>query len=53
MKTVKKGKEIRRVRERAASKMVSAEGWAYCPKSEYKDKVKGYTEEAKAELREE
>ncbi|MFA5031082.1 MAG: hypothetical protein WC495_05865 [Patescibacteria group bacterium] len=39
MKTVKKGKEIRRVREKMASKMVFAEGWAYCPKSEYKDKV--------------
>lgn len=38
MKTVKKGKEIRRVHEKAASKMVSAEGWAYCPKSEYKNK---------------
>jgi len=49
MKTVKKGKEIRRVNDKAAVKMVTAEGWVYCPKEEYKVKVKNYTDEAKAE----
>jgi len=53
MKTVKKGKEIRRVNDKAAVKMVTAEGWVYYPKEEYKFKVKGYTEEAKAELNKE
>lgn len=39
MKTVKKGKEVRRVKDKAAVKMVTAEGWSYCPKGEYKNKV--------------
>jgi hypothetical protein len=53
MKTVKKGKNVKRVKDKAAVKMVAAEGWKYCPKSEYKDLVKEYTEEAKEELNKE
>jgi len=36
MKTVKKSKEVRRVKDKAAVKMVKSQGWQYCPKSEYK-----------------
>lgn len=36
MKTVKKGKEVRRVKDKAALNMTTKEGWSYCPKSEYK-----------------
>ena len=53
MKTVKKGKEIRRVKDKAALNMTTKEGWKYCPKEEYKSKVKNYTDEAKAELNKE
>lgn len=47
MKTVKKGKEIRRVKDKAAIKMITAEGWVYCPKEEYKAKVKAELKENK------
>jgi hypothetical protein len=53
MKTVKKGKNVKRVKDKAAVKMVATEGWKYCPKSEYKDLVKGCTEVAMAELNKE
>jgi len=36
MKTIKKGKEIKRVKDKQAEFMIK-KGWKYCPKSEYKD----------------
>jgi hypothetical protein len=39
MKTVKKGKEIRRVSEKEAPQLVKS-GWAYCPKGEWKTNVR-------------
>lgn len=36
MKTVKKDDKVRRVKDKAAVKMVANEGWQYCPKSEWK-----------------
>jgi hypothetical protein len=35
MKTVKKGEEVKRVKNEDAPGMVK-DGWKYCPKSEYK-----------------
>lgn len=36
MKCVKKGDVIRRVKDEAAQKLVSIDGWVYCPKHEWK-----------------
>ena len=47
MKTVKKGKEVRRVKDKAALNMTTKEGWKYCPKSEYKAAPKEKTEDEK------
>ena len=40
MKSVKKGKKIQRVFDTQAKKMVKNEGWKYCPKSEWREKVR-------------
>ena len=37
MKTIKKNKELKRVKDDIAEQMVRNEGWKYCPKSEWKD----------------
>ena len=39
MKTVKKAKKIERVTDLKAQNMVK-NGWQYCPKSEWKNKVR-------------
>lgn len=39
MKTVKKDKVIKRVKDEEASKLVSV-GWKYCSKQEWKEKVR-------------
>ena len=52
MKTVKKGNAIKRVANKIGATMVKNQNWLYCPKSEYKAKVKGYIEEAKKEEKE-
>ena len=40
MKTLKKGKEYKRVFDIVADHMVKKQGWAYCPKGEWKEKVR-------------
>jgi hypothetical protein len=40
MKTVKKKKQIKRVSNAQAEQMVKGEGWKYCPKSEWREKVR-------------
>jgi len=40
MKTVKKGKEYKRVFDIVADHMVKNQGWAFCPKSEWREKVR-------------
>jgi len=40
MKCVKNGEEIRKVKDENAVKLVK-EGWNYCPKHEWKKKVRG------------
>ena len=40
MKTVKKGKERKRVFDIVAENMVKNQGWEYCPKSEWREKVR-------------
>jgi hypothetical protein len=40
MKTVKQGKEVKRVSDSDAEIMIKKGGWAYCPKSEWKSKVR-------------
>ena len=35
MKTIKKGKKVKRVSDNEATRQV-AQGWKYCPKSEWK-----------------
>ena len=37
MKTIKKGKKVKRVSDKQAETQVK-EGWNYCPKSEWKKK---------------
>ena len=39
MKTIKKNKEIKRVSDKQAEEKVK-EGWKYCPKSEWREKVR-------------
>jgi hypothetical protein len=39
MKTIKRGEEIKRVSDNEAITLVK-EGWAYCPKSEWKQNVR-------------
>ena len=39
MKTVKKNLEIKRVKNKESAQLVK-EGWAYCPKSEFKKQKK-------------
>lgn len=39
MKTVKQGQEYKRVKNEEAEKLV-AKGWKYCPKEEWKMKVR-------------
>jgi len=36
MKCVKKGEEVKRVRDEKASELVDNHGWKYCPKEEFK-----------------
>ena len=36
MKTIKKNKKIQRASDKDAEQRVKAEGWKYCPKSEWK-----------------
>ena len=40
MKCIKKGEQIKRVKDQEALEMVESEGWEYCPKSEWKEKVR-------------
>ena len=40
MKTIKKGKKIARASDDAAQEMVKTKGWKYCPKSEWREKVR-------------
>lgn len=40
MKTIKKNKNIKRVRDEEAENLVKGEGWKYCPKSEWRTKVR-------------
>tara|TARA_Y100000310_G_scaffold208116_1_gene208626 strand:- start:846 stop:1040 length:195 start_codon:yes stop_codon:yes gene_type:complete len=41
MKTIKKkGKEPQRVFDIVAENMVKNQGWSYCPKSEWREKVR-------------
>jgi hypothetical protein len=40
MKTVKKKKQIKRASDAQAEQMVKGEGWKYCPKSEWREKVR-------------
>lgn len=40
MKTMKLGDQIKRVNEKEAIKL-NKDGWNYCPKSEWKEKVRG------------
>ena len=39
MKTIKKGKKIKRVSDKDAVEQVKL-GWKYCPKSEWREKVR-------------
>ena len=39
MKTIKKGIEVKRVKDKEAMQFVR-NGWSYCPKSEFKTKKK-------------
>ena len=48
MKCVKKGDQIRRVEEEEADVLVSS-GWGFCPKSEWKEKVRGPVKEVKTQ----
>ena len=36
MKTIKKDDKIKRVKDEMADKLVSQNGWQFCPKSEFK-----------------
>lgn len=40
MKCIKRHGEIQRVTDIQAEKMVTEEGWEYCPKSEWKKEVR-------------
>ena len=40
MKTIKKAKKIERVTDLEAQNMVKNDGWQYCPKSEWRKKVR-------------
>ena len=40
MKTIKKGKKIVRVADKEADARVKTQGWKYCPKSEWREKVR-------------
>ena len=40
MKCIKHGEQIKRVSDEQAFEMVANKGWAYCPKSEWKEKVR-------------
>jgi len=40
MKTVKKNKSIMRVSDKDAENLIKEKGWKYCPKSEWKEKVR-------------
>jgi hypothetical protein len=40
MKTLKKGKEYKRVFDIVAENMVKNQGWKYCPKQEWREKVR-------------
>lgn len=40
MKCIKKGSRIRRVRDEKAFALVHADGWAWCPKNEWKKEVR-------------
>jgi len=39
MKCIKKGKQIQRVSDKEAAELVKG-GWKYCPKSEWRKKVR-------------
>ena len=40
MKTIKKGNNIRRERDKYADQLVDKHGWNFCPKSEWRNKVR-------------
>jgi hypothetical protein len=40
MKCIKKGAEIKRVKNDVANIAVEEDGWSFCPKSEWKTKVR-------------
>jgi len=40
MKCVKRNDKIKRVKDKEAYELVEAQGWKYCPKSEWKEKVR-------------
>ena len=40
MKTIKKNKKIQRAKDAEAENLVKNKGWKYCPKSEWKEKVR-------------
>ena len=40
MKTVKKNKEIERVSDSVAAHRIKNEGWKYCSKTEWREKVR-------------
>lgn len=40
MKTIKKGREVQRTTDVQAEKLVKSQGWKYCPKHEWKVKVR-------------
>lgn len=42
MKTVKKANEYKRVTDDVAKNMVKKDGWIYCKKMEWKEKVRGF-----------
>jgi len=49
MKTVKQGKEVKRVSDSDAKIMINKGGWAYCPKSEWKSTVRDAGKASKKE----
>lgn len=40
MKTVKKGRKIERHPDKDAASLVREQGWKYCPRSEWREKVR-------------
>lgn len=49
MKCIKKGDEIRRVKNDVADIAVVEDGWSFCPKSEWKLKVRDVKKVSKSE----